>query len=130
MDELGISRRNTIVGLVAAATGSALAAQDPTKVQPRSYRVVFENAEVRVLEYSSIPGMGVCGTGVHSHPRHLSIALTPARVRVTANGKTFVATSKEGDVWYEPAGTHEAENISGHGARALMVEFKTPPRRG
>jgi beta-alanine degradation protein BauB len=130
MDELGISRRNTLVGLVAAATGSALAAQDPTKVQPRSYRVVFENAEIRVLEYSSVPGMGVCGTGVHSHPRHLSIALTPARVRVTANGKTFVATNKEGDVWYEPAGTHEAENISGHGARALMVEFKTPPPRG
>ena len=130
MVELGISRRNTIVGLVAAATGSALAAQDPTKVQPRSYRVVFENAEIRVLEYSSIPGMGVCGTGVHSHPRHLSIALTPARVRVTANGKTFVATNKEGDVWYEPAGTHEAENISGRGARALMVEFKSPPPRG
>lgn len=130
MDELGISRRDTVVGLVAAATGSAVAAQDPTKVQPRSYRVVFENAEIRVLEYSSIPGMGVCGTGVHSHPRHLSIALTPARVRVTANGKTFVATNKEGDVWYEPAATHEAENISGHGARALMVEFKKPPPRG
>ena len=130
MGKLGISRRDTIVGLVAAATGSAMAAQDPTKVQPRSYRVVFENSEIRVLEYSSVPGMGVCGTGVHSHPRRLNIALTPARVRVTANGKTFVATNKEGDVWYEPAGTHEAENISGHGARALMVEFKTPPPRG
>jgi hypothetical protein len=129
MNEFGISRRDTIVGLVAAATGSALAAQDPTKVQPRSYRVVFENSEVRVLEYSSLPGMGVCGTGVHSHPRHLSILMTPARVRVTAKGKTFVATNQEGDVFYEPAVTHEAENISGHGVRALMVEFKTPPRR-
>ena len=124
-----ITRRSTIVGLVAAATGSALAAQDPVKVQPRSYRVVFENAELRVLEYSSVPGMGVCGTGVHSHPRHLNIALTPSRVRVTAKGKTFVATNNEGDVWYEPAVTHEAENISGHGVRALMVEFKTPPPR-
>lgn len=130
MNELGISRRNTIAGLVAAATGSALAAQDPTKVQPRSYRVVFENAELRVLEFSSLPGMGVCGTGVHSHPRHLNILLTPARVRVNVKGKTFVATNKEGDVWYEPAVTHEAENISGHGVRALMVEFKTPPPRG
>lgn len=124
-----ITRRSTIVGLVAAATGSALAAQDPVKVQPRSYRVMFENAELRVLEYSSVPGMGVCGTGVHSHPRHLNIALTPSRVRVTAKGKTFVATNNEGDVWYEPAVTHEAENISGHGVRALMVEFKTPPPR-
>jgi hypothetical protein len=71
--------------------------------------------------------MGVCGAGLHSHPRSLNIALTPSRVRVNANGKTFVATNKEGDVWYTPAVTHEAENISGHGVRALMVEFKTPP---
>lgn len=127
MSASDISRRNALVGLVVAATGSALSAQDPVKVQPRSYRVVFENSEVRVLEYSSVPGMGVCGTGIHSHPRHLGIALTPQRVRVSANGKTFVVTNKEGDVWYEPAVTHEAENISGHGVRALMVEFKTPP---
>lgn len=130
MSALKISRRDTIAGIVAAATGSALAAQDPVKVQPRSYRVVFENAEMRVLEYSSLPGMGVCGAGLHSHPRHLNIALTPSRVRVSVNGKTFVASNKEGDVWYEPAVTHEAENISGHGVRALMVEFKTPPPRG
>jgi quercetin dioxygenase-like cupin family protein len=129
MNALEISRRNALVGLVASATASALAAQDPARVQPRSYRVVFENAEVRVLEYSSLPGMGVCGTGVHSHPRALNILMTPARVRVTANGKTFVATNKEGDVFYTPAVTHEAENISGHGVRALMVEFKRPPPR-
>lgn len=125
-----ISRRDALAGLVVAAAATSASGQDAAKVQPRSYRVVFENAELRVLEYSSLPGMGVCGTGVHSHPRHLNIALTPARVRVTQNGKTFVATNKEGDVWYEPAVTHEAENISGHGARALMVEFKTPPPRG
>lgn len=129
MSTSDISRRDAIVGLAAAAAGSAAAAQDPAKVQPRSYRVVFENAEMRVLEYSSVPGMGVCGAGLHSHPRHLNIALTPSRVRVAVNGKTFIATNKEGDVWYEPAVTHEAENISGHGVRALMVEFKTPPPR-
>jgi hypothetical protein len=129
MSASGISRRNALAGLVAAATGSALAAQDPAKVQPRSYRVVFENSEVRVLEYSSVPGMGVCGAGLHSHPRSLNIALTPSRVRVSVNGNAFVATNKEGDVWYTPPVTHEAENISGHGVRALMVEFKTPPPR-
>ena len=129
MSEVEISRRHALVGLAAAATANAVAAQDPARVQPRSYRVLFENSEVRVLEYSSVPGMGVCGMGVHSHPRHLSILLTPARVRVTIHGKTFVATNKEGDVFYEPAVTHEAENISGHGVRALMVEFKNPETR-
>lgn len=122
-------RIRTIAGLAGIVSASALLAQDPARVQPRSYKVVYENAEVRVLEYSSLPGMGVCGTGVHSHPRRLNIALTPGRVRVNANGKSFVATNKEGDVWYEPASTHEAENISGHGVRAMMVEFKRPPPR-
>ena len=129
MNKLGISGRNMVFGLAAVVTASTLSAQDPAKVQPRSYRVLFENSEVRVLEYSSVPGMGVCGAGVHSHPRALNILLTPARVRVTAKGKTFVATNKEGDVWYTPAVTHEAENISGHGVRAVMVEFKTPRPR-
>jgi hypothetical protein len=129
MNKLGISGRNLVFGLAAVVTASTLSAQDPAKVQPRSYRVLLENPEVRVLEYSSVPGMGVCGAGVHSHPRALNILLTPARVRVTAKGKTFVATNKEGDVWYTPPVTHEAENISGHGVRSVMVEFKTPRPR-
>lgn len=129
MNKLGISGRNMVFGLAAVVMASTVSAQDPAKVQPRSYRVLLENSEVRVLEYSSVPGMGVCGAGVHSHPRALNILLTPARVRVTAKGKTFVATNKEGDVWYTPPVTHEAENISGHGVRAVMVEFKTPRPR-
>lgn len=129
MNNLGISGRNMVFGLAAVVMASTVSAQDPAKVQPRSYRVLLENSEVRVLEYSSVPGMGVCGAGVHSHPRALNILLTPARVRVTAKGKTFVATNKEGDVWYTPPVTHEAENISGHGVRAVMVEFKTPRPR-
>ena len=129
MNKLGISGRNMVFGLAAVVMASTVSAQDPAKVQPRSYRVLLENSEVRVLEYSSVPGMGVCGAGVHSHPRALNILLTPARVRVTAKGKTFVATNKEGDVWYTPPVTHEAENISWHGVRAVMVEFKTPRPR-
>lgn len=111
---------------VVATIPLALSAQDATKVQPRSYQVVFENEEVRVIRYAALPGMGVCGTGVHSHPRHLTILLTPARVRVTENGNTFVAVNQEGDVFWSEAGQHEAENISGSGVRSLIVEFKRP----
>ena len=35
---------------------------------PRSFSVVLENDRVRVLEYKSRPGLGVCGQGMHSHP--------------------------------------------------------------
>jgi hypothetical protein len=102
-------------------------AQDAARMQPRSYRVAFENDKLRVLEFVSRPGLGVCGSGMHSHPAHLSVALTPARVRVKLpDGKTFVGENKVGDVWWSEAETHETENISGRDVRALIVELKTP----
>ena len=45
-----------------------LLAQDAVTSDPRSFRVVLENERVRVLEYKSGPGLGVCGHGMHYHP--------------------------------------------------------------
>jgi hypothetical protein len=116
----------------AACAAGALAvgafAQDPVKVQPGSYRVVLDNASVRVLEYNGLPGMGVCGSGVHSHPAHLTVLLTPARVRVTQGGKSFIANSPMGDVFWSEAVTHETENVGGANVRSLLIELKAPVR--
>jgi hypothetical protein len=116
--------------LLALIPGLALAdlagAQDATKMQPMAYRVVAENDRMRVLEFNSRPGMGLCGSGVHSHPAHLSIALSPCKVRVRmADGKQIEVENKLGDVFFSEAETHETENISGKNVRALIVELKT-----
>ena len=100
-------------------------AQDAALVQPRSYRVVLDNAKLRVLEYVARPGIGVCGTGVHSHPQHLTVVLTTATVRVTQDGKTTVSTAKAGDVFWSPAVTHETENVGSTTARSLLIELKS-----
>ena len=100
-------------------------AQDAALVQPRSYRVVLDNAKLRVLEYVARPGIGVCGTGVHSHPEHLTVVLTTATVRVTQDGKTTVSTAKAGDVFWSPAVTHETENVGSTTARSLLIELKS-----
>jgi hypothetical protein len=113
-----------LFGAVIAA--SAVLAQDAAKVQPSSYRVRLDNESVRVLEFTGRPGMGVCGSGLHSHPAHLTVLLTPAKVRVTEGGKTFVAEQKAGDVFWSPAVTHETENIGGATVRSLIVELKQP----
>ena len=120
-------RRSILLAVIAAlASVDAALAQDAAAVQPRAYRVVLENDRLRVLEFVSRPGMGVCGTGIHSHPAHLSIALSAMKARVkTADGKTFVGESKLGDVFWSEAETHETENITGKDARALMVELKS-----
>ncbi|HUL56417.1 MAG TPA: hypothetical protein VLT60_05430 [Usitatibacter sp.] len=121
-DEL---RRALLAALPLLAASVAARAQDAAQVQPRAYRVVLENERVRVLEFNSKPGMGVCGTGMHSHPAHLTVALSPAKVRVRLpDGKVIMAQNALGDVWWSEALTHEVENLSGADVRALIVELK------
>lgn len=121
-------RRLALLALLATlASADSAQAQDAAKVQPRAYRVAFENDKLRVLEFNSHPGMGVCGEGMHSHPAHLTVALSAGKARVKgADGKTFVAENKPGDVFWSEAETHEVENISGKDIRALLVELKAP----
>lgn len=122
-----MSRRDLLALLgIMGLTGTAdLAAQDASKVNPRSYRVVLENEKVRVLEYRSLPGLGVCGQGKHSHPAHVTIALSGGKVKlITDEGNMVSAESKAGSVFWAPAETHSVENISGRPMRAYMVEIK------
>jgi len=123
--DIDAARRLLAALLPALALAPAAQAQDAAKVQPRAYRVAFENDQLRVLEFNSRPGMGVCGQGVHSHPAHLNVALTPARARIKLpDGRTFVGENKVGDVWWSEAETHEVENIGGKDVRALIIELK------
>ena len=114
---------------LASATVSDADAQDAAKVAPFAFRVALENDKVRVLEYTSRPGAGMCGVGKHSHPEHLVVALTDAKVRVTLpDGRQVVAENKVGDVFWAEAETHTTENVGGRAARALIVELKSPKR--
>ena len=102
-------------------------AQDAARVQPGAYKVVLDNDKVRVTEYNARPSMGVCGVGVHSHPAHLTVVLSPTRVKVTVNGVSRIVENKLGDVFWEPAVTHEVENVGTNGVRSLIVELKPLP---
>ena len=102
-------------------------AQDPTKVMPRAYRVVFENDKLRVIEFTGRPGMGICGESMHSHPPHLTIVLSDWQGKITTpDGKVRDATRKLGDVFWSEAETHKVENTGRTGSRVLHVELKAP----
>jgi hypothetical protein len=128
----GLDRRQLLLAGTAAmlselVTSEALA-QDPAQVQPGAFRVVLENESTRVLEFVSRPGTGVCGIGKHSHPPHLLVCLSDAKVRVTlADGRKIEAANKFGDVIWGEAETHTTENIAGP-MRALLIEFKGSPK--
>jgi hypothetical protein len=130
-DEPEQNNRRALLALLAGlGVSHEVLAQDAALVQPRAYKVALENDRLRVLEFNSRPGMGVCGTGMHSHPAHLTVVLASAKVRVRLpDGKTFVGENKAGDVFWSDAETHEVENISGKDSRALLVELKSAAHR-
>ena len=122
-----ISRRDllALLGIMGLASATDVSAQDATAVNPRAYRVAFENEKLRVLEYRSRPGLGVCGQGKHSHPAHLTMVSSDAKVKVTTNdGKVLAVEAKAGDMFWSPAEIHTTENISGHAVRSFIIEVK------
>jgi beta-alanine degradation protein BauB len=134
----GTITRRELLALLAALTASAaqdararaprtLPAPDPVKLNPRSYRVAFENDKVRVLEYRSKPGLGVCGQGLHYHPEHLTLGLTAGKLRARGeHGAFHFVEAKAGAIFWAPAEVHEVENLSGRDMHAYMVEYKSP----
>jgi hypothetical protein len=124
MDEL---RRTLLRLLPMLALAESVEAQDAAQIQPQSYRVAFENDKLRVLDYNSRPGMGVCGNGMHSHPAHLTVVLSGGSVRIrTPDGKTVEQRDiPDGVVFWSEAETHITENIGGSHVRSLIVELKT-----
>ena len=125
-DDLNDLRRSLLALLPGLMLAGNASAQDATKMQPRAYRVAFENDKLRALEYRGRPGMGVCGEGMHSHPAHLTVVLAGGKVRGrTPGGAWSEAVGKLGDVFWSEAETHEVENISGRDSHALLIELKT-----
>ena len=121
-----LSRRRLVALLAAFGIApEAVQAQDAAKVDPRNYRVVLENDKVRVLEYTSRPGTGVCGIGRHSHPAHVTVQMTPVTLRVTgSDSKQQVIEVPAGAIFYEPAIVHTTENLGSSVSQAYLIEIK------
>jgi hypothetical protein len=129
METTKITRRE-VLGLLAAmgigATESGFAvAQDAKTDDLAGGKIVFENDKVRVISHLGRPRMGVCGTGLHSHPPHLTIALSDVKARVTLPGKEpFVAENKAGDTFWDKGGPHVVENMGSRDSKIYLVELK------
>jgi beta-alanine degradation protein BauB len=133
MKESNSDRRKLILaGLGSLAVHldvSDASAQDPAKVMPRAYRVVFENDKLRVLEFTGRPGLGVCGEGMHSHPAHLTVVLTDWRGRANdPGGPVREQSRKAGEVFWSEAQTHKVANTGNTNSRVLHIELKSPAK--
>ena len=131
MKKSGLDRRKLLLALggLAAQIGARAAAQDPARVMPRAYRVLLENDRVRVIEYTSRPGMGICGEGMHSHPARVNIVMSGWQSLASSPGSAQRAQErKDGDVFWRDAETHQVENVGKTDSRVLMVELKEPAK--
>ena len=128
-DTDGFDRRRLlqsgVVSMLADLIASDALAQDAVFTEGGSYRVVLENDLIRVLEIFSRPRTWLCGDGEHSHPAHLTVALSDARVRVTLpDGEKIDTSHRLGDVFWSEAETHTVENVGSGSVRALLIELK------
>jgi hypothetical protein len=112
------------IELKTAGTGKTIASDlDPAKIDPKHYKVEFENAQVRVLR-AKVEGHGV--TPMHEHSlNRVTVFLTDQDFRVKdSRGKVDLVKHKAGDaIWGTPT-THTEENLSDQPFEVLAVELK------
>jgi quercetin dioxygenase-like cupin family protein len=120
--------------LVAAATLALVvsvlpaAAQDAVKADPKHYKVVFENDQVRVLHITYGPHEK---SVMHSHPANVAVFLTDGLVRFAMpDGKSQDVPVKAQTTQWDPGGTHLPENIGDKPFSVMLVELKTKPAAG
>ena len=114
--------KTLILALVLAALPLAAAAQDPVAVDPGHYKVLIDNASVRVLKVSYAAGGK---SPMHSHPDAMLVAFGDAKATFTfPDGKTQVVELKKDTALYTPAFTHAVAITGTTPVDALLVEFK------
>jgi quercetin dioxygenase-like cupin family protein len=111
-----------IYGIATHGQPQSGAKPDPVKVDPKHYKVEFENDHVRVLRITYGPQEK---SVMHYHPDGVVTYLTDGNIRMTtSDGKTIDQTGKAGQTTWTPAGAHLPQNIGDKKFEAILVELK------
>ena len=95
---------------------------DPLKVDPKDYKLEFENAQVRVIRVKMGPHHKV---PLHEHQlNRVVVYLTDQNGSMTADGKTDTAQHKAGEASWGAPTKHSEENLQDSTFEAVVVEFK------
>ena len=98
-----------------------MADTDPTTTNPQFYRILWENDDVRVLEYRDQPGEQ---TTAHRHPNTVMVTLTGFDRRLTSGVESRDVTLPPGIAVWLPAQSHSGENIGSTPTHTILVELK------
>ncbi len=107
--------------IVCLAIGST-SAQDPTKVEPKHYRLMFENERVQVVSVHYGPHEK---SEMHDHPGGVVVIVTGGHLRFTdQGGKVTEVYSKSGEARWFPPFKHKVENVGDEPYNAVYVGLK------
>jgi quercetin dioxygenase-like cupin family protein len=112
-------------GVLACLAASVAVAQDPTKVEPKHYKLDFENEHVQVVSVHYGPHEK---SVLHDHIGGVVVSLTEAHLRFTdENGKVREVYSKPGEARWYPPFKHRVENLGDTSYEALYIGVKSKP---
>ena len=97
---------------------------DPPKVDPKDYKVEFENSKVRVIRVKMAAGRKV---PLHEHTlNRVVVYLTDQNGSMTtSDGQTTTAQHKAGEYSWGAPVKHTEQNNMDHAFEAIVVEFKS-----
>jgi mannose-6-phosphate isomerase-like protein (cupin superfamily) len=120
--------RRLLIGTAALALFAFVVpakAQDAVKVDPKHYKVEFENDKVRVLRVNYGPHEK---SVMHSHPENVAIFLTDGHAQFNMpDGKIVDAPIKAGTTQWDGGGKHNPENLGDTPFELIVVELKHKP---
>ena len=123
-DKYNAATMKTLISVVCITVISwaTAAAQDGVKVAPENYKVLLENAHVRVVDFTLKPGQK---SPMVSRPNRVIYAITPAIGKLTgSDGKTIAMSRKAGEAWWRDAESLAVENTGKAEIHTVVVELK------
>ena len=127
--------RGAAFAILLAATSPVQAEQPPATggpvdalaASPGNFTLLLENAQVRVLQYTLLPG---ARDHWHTHPPRVARVISGGTIRVThPDGTHKDYEEKTGDTyWGEFSPLHDTLNIGTTPYVALLVEVKSAAR--
>jgi|SRR6516164_6537791 quercetin dioxygenase-like cupin family protein len=108
--------------VVISLLASIALAQDPTRVEPKHYKLDFENDRVQVVSVHYGPHEK---STMHEHPGGVVVVITAGHLKFTdENGKVTEVFAKPGEArWFAPF-RHRVENVGDTAYNAVYVGIK------
>jgi len=95
---------------------------DPVKLDPKHYKVIIDNDQVRVLRAKYGPHEK---SVMHEHPASVAVFMTSGHTKFTMpDGTSQTVDGKAEDATWADAGKHLPENVGDKPFEAIVIELK------